>query len=173
MERDGFARMSMEAVASEAGTTKATVYRRHASKAELATAALAYLRDQRPLRRSDDPRVDLLEELRGFRKGVERPHGMAMLGTVLAEEEHVPELIDAFRRDLVRPRRARLRSILERCRLREGVDAETAATMLVGSYYAAYLAGGKPPRGWERRVADAVLAPTGARGGGSGRGSSS
>ena len=35
--------MSMDAVASEAGVTKPTVYRRWSSKADLATAALAEL----------------------------------------------------------------------------------------------------------------------------------
>jgi AcrR family transcriptional regulator len=173
MEREGFARMSMEAVAAEAGTTKATVYRRHRSKAELATAALAYLREQRPAPHTDDPRADLVEELERFRAGVERPHGMTMLGTVLAEEQHVPELMEAFRRDVVRPRRERLGEILDRCRLRPELDVETAATMLVGSYYAAYLASGLPDRGWARRAAEAVLAstPGGARGAGTGAGS--
>ena len=159
LERDGYARMSVEAVAAEAGTTKAAVYRRHRGKAELATAALAFLREQRAPRESDDPRADLLEELRRFRQGIERRHGMAMLGTVLAEEEHVPELLAAFRRDVVAPRRARLRAILERARLRDGLDPETAVHMAVGSYYAAYLAAGPPARGWERRVADALLGP--------------
>lgn len=66
---------------------------------------------------------------------------MAVLGTVLAEEEHGAELVQAFRRDLV-PRRARLRASLERCDLRGGLDAETAAPMLVGSHDASNLAGG-------------------------------
>jgi AcrR family transcriptional regulator len=157
MERDGYARLSMEAVAAEAGTTKAAIYRRHASKAELATAALAFLRDRRPTPASDDPRADLIEELGRFRRGVERPHGMAMLGTVLAEEEHVPELIAAFRRDVVLPRRERLRAILERATLRPGLDVETAVNLAVGSYYAEYLARGRPRRDWAERVADALV----------------
>lgn len=171
LERDGYARMSMEEIAAEAGTTKATVYRRYASKAELASAALAFLRQQRPPPATDDPVADLVEELRRFRSGIERPHGMAMLGTVLAEEEHTPELLAHFRRDVVLPRRARLRGILERCPLRPGLDAETAAAMLVGSYYAYYLAGGKAPRGWERRVVAAVLADGERRAGATARGS--
>jgi hypothetical protein len=84
---------------------------------------------------------------------------MAMLGTVLAEESHLPELLDHFRRDVVLPRRARLHSVLRRATLREGIDVETAANIVLGQYYAAYLAGGKPSRGWERRAAESVLAP--------------
>lgn len=161
MERDGYARLSMEAIAAEAGTTKAAIYRRHASKAELATAALAFLRDQRPPPASEDARADLIEELGRFRRGVERPHGIAMLGTVLAEEEHVPELIAAFRRDVVLPRRERLRAILARAELRFGIDVESATHMAIGSYYAEYLAGGTPGKDWAERVASALLAQDG------------
>jgi AcrR family transcriptional regulator len=159
MARDGYARTSMDSIAAEAGVTKAAIYRRYAGKARLATAALSFLREQRPQQLTDDPRADLVEELRRFRSGIERPHGMAMLGTVLAEEANVPELLEHFRRDVVLPRRARLRSILRRARLREGIGVEAAANIVIGQYYAAYLAGGKPPRGWERRAAESVLEP--------------
>lgn len=159
MARDGYARMSMDAIAAEARVTKGSIYRRFPGKAQVATAALAFLREQRPPHVSEDPRNDLIEELRRFRNGIERPNGMAMLGTVLAEESHVPELLEHFRQDVVLPRRARLRGILERATLRQGIDVETAINVLVGSYYAAYLAGGKPRRGWERRAADVVLEP--------------
>jgi len=159
MARDGYARMSMDAIAAEADVTKGSIYRRFPGKAQLATAALAFLRERRPQQVSADPRADLIEELRRFRSGVERSHGMAMLGTVLAEECHVPELLEHFRRDVVLPRRDRLRGILKRARLRQGIDVDTAVNLVVGSYYAAYLAGGKPRRGWERRTAEAVLEP--------------
>lgn len=159
MARDGYARTSMDSIALEAGVTKATIYRRYAGKASLATAALSHLREQRPPQVTDDPRADLVEELRRFRAGIERPHGMAMLGTVLAEEGPVPELLEHFRRDVVLPRRRRLRTILRRARLREGIGVEAAVNIVVGQYYAAYLSGGKPSRGWERRAAESVLEP--------------
>ena len=159
MASNGYTRMTMDAIAAEAGVTKGSIYRRFEGKAQVAAAALAFLREQRPPHVSDDPRADLVEELRRFRSGIERPHGMAMLGTVLAEESHVPELLEHFRRDVVLPRRARLRAVLERATLRQGIDVEAAINLVVGSYYASYLAGGKPRRGWERRAAEAVLEP--------------
>ena len=159
MARDGYARTSMGAIAAEAGVTKSAIYRRYPGKAQLATAALAYLREQRPQQVSEDARADLVEELRRFRAGIERPHGMAMLGTVLSEEQHVPELLEHFRQDVVLPRRARLRTILGRAPLRDGIDVETAVNVVIGQYYAAYLAGGRPARGWERRAAASVLEP--------------
>lgn len=158
MEREGYVRMSMEQIAAEAGVTKATIYRRYAGKAELATAAIADLRDRRAPRPIGDSRADLVAELRHFRRGVERPNGMAMIGTVLAEEAHVPELLNHFRRDVVLPRRARLRSILAEAELRPGLDPDTAVNLAIGSFYASYLAG-ESARRWEARVADALLGP--------------
>jgi len=81
---------------------------------------------------------------------------MAMLATV-AEEHYTPELLRQFRRHLVAPRRARLRSLLEQLGV---VDPELAASMLVGSYYAQYLAGGRVPRDWAERAVAALLGPT-------------
>ena len=46
MARDGYARMSVDAVAAEAGVSKPTLYLRYPSKAALATAALAHVREE-------------------------------------------------------------------------------------------------------------------------------
>lgn len=97
-----------------------------------------------------------------FRRGLDRPNGMAMLGTVLAEEHETPELLASFRQYLVAPRRAALGALLERAmargELRADADLELAANMLVGSYYAQYLAGSPFSDDWAARVVDAVLA---------------
>src|SRR5436309_2199652 len=114
MTRDGYARMSIDAVAAEAGVTRPTVYLRHATKAELATAALEAYRQREMPRDTGDTRADLIARLDHFRRGVERPSGMAMLGTVLAEETHTPELLALWRQRLVAPRRGELRAILRR-----------------------------------------------------------
>ena len=161
MARDGYARMSVDAVAAEAGVSKPTLYLRYPSKAALATAALAHVREQTAPRETGDTRADLVALLRHFRAGVERPFGMAMIGTVLAEEHHTPELFAEFRGRLVEPRREMLRALLERAQLRgelaDDADLETAVNMLVGSYYAGYLADSKIPRDWPERAVDLVL----------------
>ena len=118
MARDGYARMSVDAVAREAGVSKPTLYLRYPSKAALATAALAHAREQTAPRDTGDTRADLIATLRHFRTGVERPFGMALVGTALAEEHHTPELLAQFRENLVEPRRQMLRSVLERARAR-------------------------------------------------------
>jgi AcrR family transcriptional regulator len=161
MAREGYARMSVDAVAAEAGVGKPTVYLRHPSKAALATAALAHLRERTAPSDIGDTRADLVAHLRHFRAGVERPFGMAMIGNVLAEEHHTPELLERFRERLVTPRRRMIASVLERARdrgeLRPGVDIDAAVDMLVGSYYAHYLADGRPKRAWPEAAVDLLL----------------
>lgn len=88
-----------------------------------------------------------------------------MIGSVLSEEYLTPELLALFREHAVKPRRAELREILEHARkrgeLRTGADLEAAVNMLVGSYYAQYLAGNPFPDDWPEAVVDTVLAGLG------------
>jgi AcrR family transcriptional regulator len=161
MGRSGYAAMSIEEVAAEAGVSRPTIYLRYPGKAELATAALASYRDRGRPAETGDTRADLVARLRHFRRGVERPFGMAMIGSVLAEEHATPELLLLFRERVVEPRRDELREVLEHARgrgeLKEGADTEAALNMLVGSYYAQYLAGKPFPNGWPEAVVDTVL----------------
>ncbi|MGH3145239.1 MAG: TetR/AcrR family transcriptional regulator [Rubrobacter sp.] len=162
MGRSGYAGMSIEEVAAEAGVSRPTIYLRYPGKAELATAALASYRDRGRPDETGDTYVDLVARLVHFRRGVERPFGMAMIGSVLAEEHTTPELLALFRKRVVEPRREELREVLEHARgrgeLREGGDIEAAVNMLVGSYYARYLAGDRFSDGWPNSEVEAVLA---------------
>jgi AcrR family transcriptional regulator len=162
MAQQGYVRMSMDAVAAEAGVTKPTVYRRWPGKIELALAALvAYCDASRPPV-VGDTRADLIAEMEHFRRAISRPHGMSLLGTVLAEEHETPELLAAFREYLVVPRRRALRAILDAAQehgeFRLGADVALAVNMLVGAYYAQYLADAPFAEDWSDRVVDAVLA---------------
>jgi hypothetical protein len=66
-----------------------------------------------------------------------------------------------FRDRVVAPRRAELRSVLEAARergeLRPGADIDAAVHMLVGSYYAQYLAGSPFAANWPQSQVDMVL----------------
>ena len=137
--------MSVDGVAARADVSKPTVYLRHRTKAELATAAIASMRVQPRPAPTDDVRADLVAHLRLLRAGLERPYGMAMLGTMLAEEHDTPELLKLFRERLVAPRRRELRAVLEAARargeLRDAANVEVAVNALVGGLLARYLAG--------------------------------
>lgn len=162
MARGGYARMSVEEVAAEAGVSRPTIYLRYSGKAELATAALAAYRDRGRPGESGDTRADLVARLRHFRRGVERPFGMAMIGSVLAEEQTTPELLTLFRERLVNPRREEVREVLEHARERGELgadgDLESAVNMLIGSYYAQYLAGMSFQEDWPEAAVETVLA---------------
>lgn len=161
MAQQGYVRMSMDAVAAEAGVTKPTIYRRWPAKIELAMAALVAACDPSRPAITGDTRTDLIAELEHFRRAISRPHGMALLGTVLAEEHETPELLAAFREYLVAPRRQALRAILDRAAARGELAADAnlglAVNLLVGAYYAQYLADIPFSEQWSAQVVDAVL----------------
>ncbi len=162
MAQQGYARMSMDAVAAEAGVTKPTIYRRWPSKIELAMAALrAYCDASRPAV-VGNTRADLIAEMEHFRAAISRPYGMSLLGTVLAEEHETPELLAAFREYLVVPRRRALRAILDAAQARgelwPDADIALAVNMLVGAFYAQYLASAPFAEDWSEKLVDAVLA---------------
>jgi AcrR family transcriptional regulator len=141
----GYARMTVDAVAARAGVSKPTIYLRHPTKAELATAAIASMRTQPRPEPTDDLRADLIAHLGLLRAGLQRPNGMTMLGTVLAEEGDTPELLALFRERLVAPRRRELRAVLQAARdrgeVRPDADLGVAVNALVGAFFARYLAG--------------------------------
>lgn len=161
LARDGFARMSMDAVAAEAGVSKATLYLRYRDKADLATAALARLRESHEPTPTGDLRTDLIARLRRVQDYANEASVMALVGTCLAEEAHLPELLALFRRRSVGPRREGLRTLLqaarERGEIRADLDVEAAIDLLLGTYQSRYLAGDGFPDDWAEAVVDTLL----------------
>jgi AcrR family transcriptional regulator len=157
----GYARMSVDAVAARAGVSKPTVYLRHPTKADLATAAIASMRAAQRPEPTGDVRADLIAHLRLLRAGLERPYGMATLGTVLAEEHETPELLALFRERLVAPRRRELRTVLaaarDRGELRPEANLDVAVSAFVGAFFARYLAGESLGGRFVTSLADTVL----------------
>jgi AcrR family transcriptional regulator len=157
----GYARMSIDAVAARAGVSKPTVYLRHPTKADLATAAIASMRAASRPAPTGDVRADLIAHLRLLRAGLERPFGMATLGTVLAEEHETPELLALFRERLVAPRRRELHGVLagarERGELRADANLDVAVAAMVGAFFARYLAGESLGGRFVTSLVDAIL----------------
>jgi len=156
LAQHGYEAMSLVSIAHEAGTTRQALYRRWPSKAELATAAIAALARSEERPSTGDPYADLVKELRNFQRGVSRPDGLSMVGTMLNRATD-PELVHLYRQRVVAPRRAALLRILQRAQA-EGLfdpdsDIEMAVTMLTGNWYARALAGEPTPRRWAERTA--------------------
>jgi AcrR family transcriptional regulator len=156
LARHGYEAMSLVAIAAEAGTTRQALYRRWTSKADLATAAIAAMSQADERRPTDDPLDDLVRELEAFRRGISRPDGLSMVGTMLNSNTDA-HLVELYRKRVVAPRRTRLRAILKRAhragRLDADADLDLAVNMLTGNWYARALAGDPPPRHWARRTA--------------------
>lgn len=162
LSTDGYARMSMDAVASRAGVSKATLYLRYAGKADLATAALEHLREAGQPPPTGDLRTDLLAQLRQARRNAERVTVMALVGTCLTEEHHTPELLRLFRERILQPRRSIYRRLLDDAAgaglIDPDADRDAVIDMLSGAYQARYLAGDGFPDGWEEGIVDAAMA---------------
>lgn len=169
LRRHGYSRMSMEGVAAAAGVSKPTLYLRYGSKAELAAAAFARIRLGGAPAPTGALRADLVAQLRHLRSSLDGL-GMALVGVCLAEEDHLPDLIDELRARSLRPGRQLMRDALadarERGDLPPDADLETAIEIAFGAYYARYIAGEPFDDGWDERVADATLRSLGAPAGG-------
>lgn len=155
----GYEAMSLVAVAEDAGTTRQALYRRWNDKADLATAAIASMSklDERP--DTDDPLADLVEELRAFKAGVTRRHGISLVGTMLQESVDA-SLVRLFRKRLVEPRRRRIRHILDRSQdlglVADDADLDYATAAATGLLYSLALAGSAISTEWPQRTAALV-----------------
>ncbi|MEO8024991.1 MAG: TetR/AcrR family transcriptional regulator [Bryobacteraceae bacterium] len=160
LSEDGYSRMSIDSIAAEAGTTKPALYRRWNSKADLATAAISELRIAEPPLPEGSPLDRLHASLRSFRSSLLRPRGMALIGVVLAEEGHTPDLLRLFRQRIVEPRRTQISGILDEARaaglLKPEADRDAAVNLLIGSFYARYLEGVPIPAKWIERIVAVV-----------------
>ncbi len=156
----GYEAMSLVAIADDAGTTRQAIYRRWKDKADLAVAAIASLPEAADLEPTGDHRADLFAELAAFRRGVLRPGGISMVGTMLQDGTD-PALRAEYRERIVAPRRRRIRLILQAAiddgSLADDVDLDIAAGSCTGALYAIVLAGDPVPVDWPGRMVDQVL----------------
>ncbi len=142
----GYAGMSVEGVASEAGVGKTTIYRRYASKEELVAAALGALRDDLgSLPDTGDTRSDIVEMILQMRQAVRRGPGFGMIGALLVEETRSPDLFELMRERLLRPRRDEAMMVLQRGvdrgEIRADVDLEVAVQAMVGAVFMRHMFG--------------------------------
>jgi AcrR family transcriptional regulator len=152
----GYARMTMDGVAREAGVARTTLYRRHRDKAELVSAAIDTLRPPSPRAPSGDARTNLIAHVENARRNFD----MSLAGTLLMEERHDPRLLELFRERMVLPRRDVVRRTIQRGidsgGIRPDVDVERVLDLLLGALFAAVLAAGRPGPAWSEQTVDAL-----------------
>jgi AcrR family transcriptional regulator len=167
LAREGYARMTMESVAAEAGVARATVYRRYRDKADLVTAAVAAsIPTPTPPRLSTDPAGDLVTFLIEFDRRF-TGHCAEVLGSLLGEADE-PDGLALHRQRIIAPRMAYALGLAERARdlgqLAEDADLALAVQMLVGAVIARRVAGLASRPGWAERAVSSLwrgLAPSG------------
>ena len=83
-----------------------------------------------------------------------------LLGTLLAEERRHPELLEVFRTRLAGPRRTLLHQALAdgitAGELPGSADPDVLANLLIGSFYARYIATSELPQNWPNRALGSV-----------------
>ena len=156
----GYDRLSVEAVAAEADVTRATIYRRYPSKAELVCAALSAYPDDASVGDLADVRSYLVTLMAVFRSGIQECDGVAICSSLYLNREEHPEMLEEFRRTVVDPRMERMRAVLEAAaaagHVRKGIDVEMVVTMLFGAGIQRVLTGGTLDDAWPERVVAAA-----------------
>jgi AcrR family transcriptional regulator len=164
LEQHGYANVSMDSVASEAGVARATIYRRYRDKADLITAAIA---DNSTLHLStevsSDPRSDLAAYLAQFDQRFAEGC-LEVVGTLIGMREE-PSALDLHRERVVVPRMEYIKTLLLRAQevgeLRRDADLDLALQMVTGSVFARRVAGQSSEDGWADRAVDTIWAGMG------------
>ena len=162
LDDQGYARLSVEAVAARAGVGKATIYRRWPGKEQLVVHAIATVTETRTRERLNGSlRDDLVVSIdRTLRK-----HATTLAGRLvnrLVGED--PGLMACYRAQVVEPRRARLACRLQRAvddgELRRDLNLEDVIDALVGPVLYGAIVGGAActlDRAYVERIVDLVL----------------
>lgn len=165
----GYDRLTMDAVATKAKASKATLYRKWDGKAALVIDALISEKAPRPgPADTGSLRGDLLSMFCGH-GGLTDRQQTSMLGSVITAIGHDPEFAAAFRERFIAPKVAISREVYERARergeLRDGVDLDILTAALPGIVlHRMFLLGEQPTPDLIARVVDQVILPAATRG---------
>ena len=137
---EGYAGLSIAAVAQRAGVHRPAVYRRWPGKLDLAIGALRRLKPPPPDRDTGRTRDDLVAYLvdSGYTKRADQQTQCVL--RLHAEMGDEPELADAVEREIVQPRRRLVHRIvergIERGELRADLDIDLTIDVLQGAIHA-------------------------------------
>jgi AcrR family transcriptional regulator len=158
---EGYAGLSLEAIAAQAGVSKAAIYRRYRDKKELVVAAMSdMINASMPLVDTGDTRADLAAMLRLWRGVIMRGAVYPMVGALLVEQQRNPELLDLFRERVMLPACARMHAIIQqgiaRGEVRADVDPDTVIDMIGGAAFQRHIAGTDASETWVDDVLDVI-----------------
>jgi AcrR family transcriptional regulator len=131
----GYDRLTMDAVASAAKASKATLYRRWTSKAALVIDAVLAQKDPATVPDTGSLRGDLIELSCGAGGFADRKP-MTVLASLITAINIDEEFAERFRRDFIGPKVAIGRTVYERARargeIRDDLDLDLVAPCLAG-----------------------------------------
>jgi AcrR family transcriptional regulator len=149
MDEMAFDRVTAEAIAERAGTSKATVYRWWPNKAAVVIEAFREtVAPELPLRDTGSLREDLTTQVRNFAR-VLSGRGGRMLRSFVVAARSDPEVAAAFRSIWSDPRRAEAKEMLRQKQasgqLRQDADLDLVLDSLYGPLYYRFLVKNEPP----------------------------
>ncbi len=131
LARVGYDRMTMDAVAAEAKASKATLYRRWATKSSLVVDAILRSKEalQAPEVDTGSLREDLVQMACGHGGLTDARSAQIMAGVVTAMH-HDPDFAEEFRTRVLGPKIAIARGVFERARARGEITADLDLDLL-------------------------------------------
>jgi len=160
LSTEGYDRTSIESVAAEAHVTRATVYRRYPTKADMVTAAVCTMAGPDEPCECPDLRATLVELLRGFHAAVGPSDGISIAASLYLQRHDHPEMLESFRETVTKPCRLKMAAVVQLSRdkgeIHPDTDPDSVVEMLIGSYLYRTFAGVPIPDDWSEQAVAAV-----------------
>jgi AcrR family transcriptional regulator len=158
----GFADLRLEHVAARAGVGKSTIYRRWASKEDLALELLLELASPHiAIDDTGNTRDELTASVNNAIRGLTRSAFGPVIRALLSHIAVDPLLGDPFRATVVKARRAEIAAVvargIARGDVRSDVNVDVATELLVGPVYFRLMFGGKLDGKFATSVVDTLL----------------
>jgi AcrR family transcriptional regulator len=136
---EGYGNLTMSGVASRAGVSTATLYRRWTSKLDLVIGTLVARAGELPAPDKGSLREDVTTVMREVVDRFTTTTSGRIIRGLIDEIGRNPELAEALRENLFRPRRAALGAMLDRAtargELRPGLDPDVVIDLVFGPLY--------------------------------------
>jgi AcrR family transcriptional regulator len=163
----GYDRLTMDAVATQARASKATLYRRWTNKVTLVIDALLAQKSAPFVPDTGALRQDLIDSFCGV-GGLTTPQSVATFAAVITALSRDAEFAEAYRRDVIGPKMAVTRALFERARergeLRADLDLDLLAPALAGIVlHRLIVLGAMPDRAAVTAVIDQIILPAALR----------